>query len=92
MRESTMALLTSSAALLERHIHDVDYTISENGKVHVILNKELPFTLSVEEIEAFVTASNKILWVLRALGNRINLTTAEIDWWYYNRYLNSSTN
>lgn len=83
MKRTTMQLLTTVANVIKPHLQKT-YTAEQAVK----LLDELKLTITPAELQYFPEAEDKLLFLLRALGVRINLQVKDIDWWYYNRYLN----
>ena len=85
MKASSMYLLKLAADTMKPHLHSITTTTSSK-EASIILDNTLRITLTPAELDGFKEADDLLLFLLRALGLRINLTVKNIDWWYYNLY------
>lgn len=88
MKASSMYLLKLAADTMKPHLHNIK-TATSAKEASIILDNTLRITLTPAELDGFKETDDLLLFLLRALGLRINLTVKNIDWWYYNRYLNN---
>ena len=91
MKTSSMYLLQLAADTMKPHLHTIT-TATSTKEASIILDNTLRITLTPAELEGFKETDDVLLFLLRALGLRINLTVKNIDWWYYNRYLKGEVN
>lgn len=85
MKRSTMNLLNTAAKTIELHIHKINKVENEH-KASILLNDTIGITITAGELIHLNEADDKLLFILRAIGVRINLKVQDIDWWYYNKY------
>jgi hypothetical protein len=85
MKNSTMQLLATAAKAMEPHIHKIT-TLPDEAHASILLNDSLGITLTEAELVGLFSTENKLLFLLRAIGVRINIPVKDIDWWYYNKF------